>query len=323
MQIDDLDCFLQVANSLSITKAAELLHISQQALSAKIKNMEQYYKVPLIETLPNRRGIALTYAGELLRQSAAQIVTLNRRVQNLGYEKHLGSSVYGDLYLGATNNRFRHFLQGPMVQFHSIYPNVTIHARSGMIYQVERMLLDGVIDVAFGLDSFQSEHISTLHLTDERLMVSIPAEFLPHYWGISPDDTQSIARLRRGVPVQQLHGMPLLLFGRENYLRKLIEELFQKNGMTALPVVELGDVDALLRLANAGLGITFCRELVVAFNDLFRQESCKLLSFPVLDAPRTQYVLGTRCNYIAPAFVEHFITIVQEHIRTHQSSRPL
>lgn len=314
MKIDDLECFIQVANNLSITKAAEVLHISQQALSAKLKNMEQYYKLPLFETLPNRRGIALTYAGELLRQSASQIVDLNRRVQNLGYESQNRNSIYGDLYIGATSNRLRHFLQAPLIKFHNIYPNVSIHAKSGMSYQVERLLLDGVIDVAFGLDSFQSEHISTFRLIDERLMVNIPLDFLTQYWGISSNDIEAINESKQGISIKNLAGMPLILFGQENYLRKLVENMFQQNGMTALPAVELSDVDAMLRLANAGLGITFCRELVVAFNDLFRHPDCHLLSFPLTGAPITQYAYGVRSNYLFPDFVSHFISMVQDEV---------
>lgn len=320
MKIEDLDCFLQVANYLSITKASEGLHISQQALSAKMKSLEQYYGMPLFETLPNRRGIVLTHAGDMLRQSAAQIVALNRRIQNLGFEHQASGNVYGDLRFGATNNRTRYFLQGVIAKFHSIYPNVSIHVRSGVTHQVERLLLDGAIDLALGLDSFQSDRIDFIHLTDERLLLIIPRDFLPLYWNIPLDDEAKIAELRQGVSVKALHGMPLLLFGRENRLRKVIDDILHQNGILSTPCIELNDIDSMLRLANAGIGITFCRELVVGFNDLFQQENCQLFTFPLLEAAPTQFVVGYRSNYVFPSFVEHFISLLQEEIHYYRAS---
>ena len=321
MRIEDLICYLQVANDLSITKAAENLHLTQQALSAKMKALEHYYGLSLFETLPSRRGIVLTYAGELLRQSAAQIVALNRRVKNLGQENQADNTIVGDLRFGATNNRTRYFLQEVLAEFHGTYPNVSIRARAGVMHQVERLLLDGAIDLAFGLDAFQSDRIAFTHLADERLLAVIPKSFLPKYWGISPEDENTVAALCQGVMVKQLRGLPLVLFDRGNYLRKLVDDLFQKNEMPAAPIMELNDIDAMLRLANSGVGITFCRELVAAFNDLFYQERCQLLTVPVLDAPAAQFILGYRSNYMIPNFVEHFIFLVQQKIQRYQENR--
>ncbi len=318
MKIEDLECFLQVANHLSITRASESLHISQQALSAKMKSLEQYYGMPLFETLPNRRGIVLTYAGDLLRQSAAQMIALNRRVQNLGFEHQTSCDVYGDLRFGATNNRIRYFLQGVIAKFHNIYPNVSIHIRSGVTHQVERLLLDGTIDLALGLDSFQSDRVDFIHLIDERLFLIVPQRFLPLYWNIQLDDEEKMKELRQGVSVKSLHNMPLILFGRENRLRKVVDEILHQNDIIASPCIELSDIDSMLRFSNAGIGITFCRELVVGFNDLFMQSGCQLLTFPLVEVPPTQFVIGYRSNYVFPSFVDHFITLIREAIRQYQ-----
>ena len=73
MNFQHLKYFLMVAEELNITRAAERLYISQQALSNHISNMERELEVKLFTRSPK---LALTYAGDQLVQTATQIIDL-------------------------------------------------------------------------------------------------------------------------------------------------------------------------------------------------------------------------------------------------------
>ena len=74
-----LKYFLMVAEELNITRAAERLYISQQSLSNHISNMERELNVKLFTRSPK---LALTYAGDLLVDTATQILDLHSQYLN-------------------------------------------------------------------------------------------------------------------------------------------------------------------------------------------------------------------------------------------------
>ena len=79
MNLKSLEYFIEVANDLNITSAAQRLYISQQALSAQIQKLEQYYGVTLFERQPKMR---LTYAGEQLLEGAKKIIKDSEEITN-------------------------------------------------------------------------------------------------------------------------------------------------------------------------------------------------------------------------------------------------
>ena len=70
MENIQLDYFIEIAREMSITKAAEHCHVTQQNLSAYVKKLESNYNVQLLERKPRFR---LTPAGEILFASALEI----------------------------------------------------------------------------------------------------------------------------------------------------------------------------------------------------------------------------------------------------------
>jgi DNA-binding transcriptional LysR family regulator len=83
MTLDQLSVFLQVAKTGSITRTAEQLHLTQPAVSIRLKNLQRQFEIPLTETI-NRR-IYLTDFGKELAKKAAGILddvdSLNERAQ--------------------------------------------------------------------------------------------------------------------------------------------------------------------------------------------------------------------------------------------------
>ena len=96
MEIYQLRAFATAARLGSLTRTAEALHLTQPAITAQIKALEEDLGVSLFDRRPG--GIALTRAGELLLQDAEQILTAAGHLQ--GKARELQGEVTGELVLG-------------------------------------------------------------------------------------------------------------------------------------------------------------------------------------------------------------------------------
>ncbi|MET4562146.1 DNA-binding transcriptional LysR family regulator [Lysinibacillus parviboronicapiens] len=98
MNIHGLKLFYQVAVTGSFTRAAELLCISQPAVSSQIKKFEHEIGVPLFKQ--QGRGIVLTEFGEALAEKAQSLVTLEKHIESFIEDYRLAKA--GTIHLVAT-----------------------------------------------------------------------------------------------------------------------------------------------------------------------------------------------------------------------------
>ncbi|HBG58485.1 MAG TPA: LysR family transcriptional regulator [Porphyromonadaceae bacterium] len=136
--------FLLVAENLSFSKAAEVLHISQPAVSRHIRELEQRYDISLFERKGNR--IYLTGAGERVYHAFKEIAQLYR---NLDFEiGELHNVQSGEIKVGASSTISQYVIPRVMASFHKRYPHIQLHLMSGNSFEMEQQLLDNRIDVA-------------------------------------------------------------------------------------------------------------------------------------------------------------------------------
>lgn len=122
MTLDQLRIFVAVAEYLHFTRAAEVLYITQPAVSAAIQSLEEQYKVKLFNRI--NRHIEITEAGKLLQQEAQKIldqVALTERGL-----RELNNLQRGELKLGASLTIGNYWLPEKISQFQRQYPNVSV-----------------------------------------------------------------------------------------------------------------------------------------------------------------------------------------------------
>lgn len=95
MDIRVLKYFLTVAQEENITKAAELLHISQPPLSRQLHDLEEELGVKLFER--TNRKVILTAEGALLRQRAVEIIELVEKTKS--DVSPTNEEISGDVYI--------------------------------------------------------------------------------------------------------------------------------------------------------------------------------------------------------------------------------
>ena len=166
-----LKVFLAAARTLSFTRAAAQLCISQPAVSKHIRELESRYKVSLFDRCGSR--LALTEAGRTLLASAERLTEGYRRLE---YEMSLcASRVEGELRLGASTTVAQYVLPPVLARFTARFPGVRVSMRSDNSDGVEQALLHGEIDlgVVESIRRRQGLHY-TLFRHDELVLVARP-----------------------------------------------------------------------------------------------------------------------------------------------------
>lgn len=164
-----LKVFITAARTLSFTRTAEQLFISQPAVSKHIGELESQYKVQLFA----RRGsrLELTGAGETLLSCAERLADDYRRMQ---YEMSLCTSVpVGELRLGASTTIAQYLLPPILARFTTRFPGVRVAMMSGNSDQVEQTLGGHGIDLGMveSLSRRQGLHY-TVFAPDELVLVA-------------------------------------------------------------------------------------------------------------------------------------------------------
>ncbi|HJC53129.1 MAG TPA: LysR family transcriptional regulator [Candidatus Alistipes merdavium] len=164
-----LKVFITAARTLSFTRTAEQLCISQPAVSKHVGELESRYRVQLF----NRRGsrLELTDAGRTLLDAAERILDDYRRME---YEVSLCTrQTEGELRLGASTTVAQYLLPPILARFTARFPGIRISMLSGNSGQIEHALEEHAIDLGIveSMSRRQGLHY-TLFTHDELVLIT-------------------------------------------------------------------------------------------------------------------------------------------------------
>ena len=145
MDIRVLKYFLTIAQEENITKAAEILHMSQPPLSREMQNLEKELGVKLFER--TNRKIILTNEGALLRQRAEEILELMEKTK--ADVRSETENISGEIYIGSGETEGIRTLAKVIYTVREKYPAIHFHLYSGHAEDVSDRLDRGLLD--FGI----------------------------------------------------------------------------------------------------------------------------------------------------------------------------
>ena len=142
MELRVLRYFLVVAREQSITKAANVLHITQPTLSRQLRELEEELGKPLL--IRGNKNISLTDEGMLFRKRAEEIVELSdKTVHEI---QHTEDNITGDIYIGSGETEGLRNVIHIIKEYQKQYPNVCFHINSGdkadLLDKLDKGLLD-------------------------------------------------------------------------------------------------------------------------------------------------------------------------------------
>lgn len=225
-----LKVFVTAARTLSFSKCAELMHVSQPAVSRHIGEIEARYGMPLFSR--GSSGVALTKAGQLFLSHAE---TLLSAYQKMDYDMDiLGQAGRGSLSVGASTTIAMYLLPPVLASFMNISDGLDVSVLSGNSENVEQWLKDGKIDIGFVENASRKPWL--------------------HYERVMADELVLVAgtggRYARTetVSMQELCTMPLVLREKGSGTREIVEKALAAHGISVenLEVaIELSSTEAI------------------------------------------------------------------------------
>ena len=245
MEIGQVEAFLAVGTFGGFRRAAEALRVTQPAVSARIKALENSLGVSLFER--GRGGLALSAAGRALRPHAEQLlqaVALARQAVH-----NLRPASGGALQIAAALSICTYLLPDVLKRFQASHPKVMITVRSGHSKEVLEMVLRGEAEIGLAR-SLQHPAVETVSLRDDPLILVGRSASWP--------------KEARRVRLDQVADKPLIFFDRGSSDWTLSHGLFRRAGLVPNVVLEVETIETAKRMVERGIGLAFLPHLAVS-----------------------------------------------------------
>jgi DNA-binding transcriptional LysR family regulator len=241
MELYQLRSFVAVAEAGHLTRAAEKLHVSQPAVSAQIKALEDELEVALFARTSS--GMVLTPAGQRILADAAKILAAAQALRNSATA--LKGKVTGTVRVGTLSDpdfiRVGEFLNATVER----YPLLQVelhHEVSGAAFAKVR---DGELDASFYFGDLAHPGIGGLALRGITYRIAAPAAWEGR---VRHAGWSSIATL------------PWVITPAISTHHQLVRKLFENHGIAPTKVVEADQEFVIANLVESGVGVSLIRE---------------------------------------------------------------
>lgn len=237
VSLRQVEVFLAVAQTLSFSQAAKLCHLSQPALSANVKRLEEALGARLFDR--HTRKVDLTAVGrEFL--TIATGMTENMQL-SLTRMRDFVAGKRGRLVLAAAPSMAASFVPRLLAEYLQKHQDIEVELHDELSDVCLEMLRQGVADVALAAFEAKAEDLVQRQLFRDPLVVICPAQ-------------HPLARHSR-VRWRDVQSYPHIVMNRTSNLRMLVDAEFARYGMRLQPVFEVSQVGTMLGLISANLGI--------------------------------------------------------------------
>lgn len=285
MELRVLRYFLMVAREENITKAANLLHVTQPTLSRQMMQLEDELGVKLFSR--GKYHIVLTDDGMLLKRRAQEIIDLaDKTAREFSRDEE---PLNGEIAVGCGETRNMTFLSRKMADFRQMHPLVHFSVYSAIADDIKERIESGIVDIGLFMEPVDIGRYEFIRLpTKER-------------WGVLVHANSPLAQ-KAYVTAGDLAGVPLLIGQRalvQNELANWFGDVYEKVEIAAT-------YNLILNAANMvknGLGAAMCFSLDICYDDL------KFIPlFPTLE---TGAVLAWKKNQIFSKSAGAFIDFIK------------
>lgn len=271
--------FVTVCQEKNITLAAQKLYISQPAVSNAIKELEQYYGVPLFDRISKK--LFLTEAGRTLYDYALHINSLfeelDKTIKN--------STSCGTLKIGASITIGTHFMPDYIRAFSLKYPAIKTFVTIDSSDIIEKKVIDNELDIALIEGAIHSDHITSKDFIDDKLVVIC--------------DKDHPLLKQDSIQISQLSSQNFLMRERNSGTRELAEAILLLHNITINPIWESSSTEAIIQGVSKGLGISILPLQLV--NDAIERNQVKRLEIDGLTFNRKYHIIYHKNKYLTPS----------------------
>lgn len=283
-----IEAFKAVIETGTVSRAAEVLNMSQPAASKLLTNLEADIGLELFERrrgllVPTARGVRFYEEVDRIFSGLNQI---NQAVDTLRREER------GQLVIGVLPGLSGHFVCDVIQSFTRLHPDVHIalHGRSSQ-YLMEWMR-SGHLDLALVAGRFDGGHIETELILRQPIVCFLPFDH--------PLAAKDVLRL------EDIAEAPFISFMSSSYTRLQLDRIFEAQGLRPNIVMEASNAQNVCELVACGLGIALAHPIYIA------ELSGKVAIRPFLPQEMADFLLCRPRQGRSRRLVDDFITCLHE-----------
>ena len=246
MELRTLRYFLEAAQEENITKAADILHVTQPTLSRQMMDLERELGVTLM--LRGKNGLTLTDDGIFFRQRAQEIVELADRLEKSFVERQ--NNISGMVVIGASETVGSQTLARLIKEFSGKYPAVQFTLYNETVDNIKDRLDKGLVDIGLLLEPVDVTKFDYVRLSQQDT------------WGLLVRDDHPLTE-KESLTADDVAPYPLILPLRDNIRVEIIHWLGRDEKELTIPLFYTLLSNAALMVAE-GLGCAFCMDGALA-----------------------------------------------------------
>jgi DNA-binding transcriptional LysR family regulator len=248
--------FLHAARHLSFSVAARKTYISQPAVSARIKRLEEYFDVELFERTP--AGLRLTAAGKIFFEYAQRLEQLVAEAERAVKDISEGDDVH--LYMGANRSATSVMLPDLLSHFSQACPEVRVRTELQSPDQLLERLSYGFLDAVIVEQAVDEERFHVIPLLrDEVVVICLPDHPLAG---------------KGRITIEELCREPLVTNSPMSGTRQMLRErldLHDKNDTDLNIIMELQSIDLVRQMTETRHAVGLVSRLVMSQNTASRE----------------------------------------------------
>ena len=235
-----------IARSGGFSRAGEILHLSQPAISHHVRHLERVLGVPLL--VRRGRRASPTEAGAVLLEHAGRAFKVLDEAREA--IQRLRGRVAGRVTVGTGATASIYLLPALLRRLRARHPDLELVVVTGNAGEIASAVSRGELDVG----------VVTLPIAVSRGLLVSPF-YVDRLVAIAPPDR----RWRRRAPMTaaELAREPVILYERGGTIRRVVDDWFRRGRATPRVAMELGNAEATKKLVGAGLGLSVVSEIAV------------------------------------------------------------
>lgn len=277
MDLRQLEMFLAVMEHSTVTRTAEILHVSPGAVSLQLKALALELRTPLFvrsgkRILPTPQAFRFAdHAREVMRK----VGEIHRDFANVPAEDsrpfHFAS--------GAT--ALIHRLGGPLRKLRKKFKHAELHVTVGPTERIVAGLMNRHFDLGLISLPWAQPDLTIMPLYDEELLVIRPSPDMPGDGAVS------------AIQPDEIDRAPFILYPHGSNMRDIIDRYFRDLGVAPRVIMEADDTEVIKRLVESGFGYSILPQYALGgrghrFQKL-RVTGQRLVRQQALAMPRTEY----------------------------------
>jgi DNA-binding transcriptional LysR family regulator len=277
-----LRLFITVVRTGSFSRAADVLHISQPAISKGVRDFELQVGCRLLDRTP--KGVRPTREGQALVRHAEALFAAERAAEDeLMSLRNLDS---GSLRIGASTTIATYMIAEYLGTFHRTYPGIDLHLVSANTRDIADLMIAHDVEIALVEGPVEDENlISEAWRTDIMgLIVN------PQHRFASPERTTDCAALADEILIVREPG---------SGSREVVAQALSAKGVESSRTLEIGSTEAIKQAVAAGLGVSIVSTATIG--DQLKLDRLKLIPMRDLHIERTLWQLRAPSRIDIPA----------------------